>query len=294
MWVFLILVSRRPEIIHACDFEALIPAVLFRYLFSTQLVFDSFDRFAMAFIPPSHYILYNLVNELEDLSASKADCVITVSKQRLESFRYKQRCSTVIMNCSDNHPEAFQLASTTQMSLQGDLTVVYAGAIAQDRGLVELANAIDKLQDVKFIIAGRIIHPGTYGALRKAQSVQYVGLLSNEEALMLQAKASVIPLLYNPSQPINKVASPNKLFDAMMLGIPVITNVCKDIIEETSCGVVVELDEEHITQSLKGLMESPELLRSLGQNGRAAFVQKYNWGMMEGKLFQVYQNLLSK
>jgi len=248
----------------------------------------------MAFIPPSHYILYNLVNELEDLSASKADCVITVSKQRLESFRYKQRCSTVIMNCSDNHPEAFQLASTTQMSLQGDLTVVYAGAIAQDRGLVELANAIDKLQDVKFIIAGRIIHPGTYGALRKAQSVQYVGLLSNEEALMLQAKASVIPLLYNPSQPINKVASPNKLFDAMMLGIPVITNVCKDIIEETSCGVVVELDEEHITQSLKGLMESPELLRSLGQNGRAAFVQKYNWGMMEGKLFQVYQNLLSK
>lgn len=48
---------------------------------------------------------------------------------------------------------------------------------------------------------------------------------------MLERSADVIPLLYDLSLPINKVASPNKLFEAMMFGVPIVTNL-RDVLPE--------------------------------------------------------------
>jgi glycosyltransferase involved in cell wall biosynthesis len=42
------------------------------------------------------------------------------------------------------------------------------------------------------------------------------------------------------------------------------------------------------------LRDKPELRKRLGTNGRKAFLEKYNWNLMEDKLFAVYDTLLNR
>jgi len=41
------------------------------------------------------------------------------------------------------------------------------------------------------------------------------------------------------------------------------------------------------------LKDNPQLCDSLGKNGRKAFLNKYNWNLMERRLHQIYENLIS-
>ena len=85
----------------------------------------------------------------------------------------------------------------------------------------------------------------------------------------------------------------NKLFEAMMCGKPVIRNVAQEIIKEVNCGIVVDYDNgEQIREAIVTLRDNPELCKRLGDNGRKAFLEKYNWSIMEQRLYRVYDSLL--
>jgi glycosyltransferase involved in cell wall biosynthesis len=87
----------------------------------------------------------------------------------------------------------------------------------------------------------------------------------------------------------------NKLFEAMMCGVPIITNVATEIVNETQCGITVDYNDiEQIKEAIANLRDDPELRKRLGDNGRKAFLQKYNWAAMEQKLFKIYDSLLGK
>ena len=79
----------------------------------------------------------------------------------------------------------------------------------------------------------------------------------------------------------------------MMFGVPIITNVAKEIVNETDCGVIVDYDDtEQIKEAIIMLRDSPEIRKRLGTNGRKAFLKNYNWNIMEQRLYMVYDNLL--
>ena len=87
----------------------------------------------------------------------------------------------------------------------------------------------------------------------------------------------------------------NKLFEALMLGIPIITNVSPELIDEVGCGIIVDYDDKkQIKDAVVCLRDNRDLRRGLGNNGRKAFLQKYSWTMMEQELYKCYENLLGK
>ena len=293
-WVLINLFIYRPKIVHACDLDSLLPCYVFKVLFPTKLVFDSFDRYAMAFIPPKHHMLYKFVNWLEALLAYRSDALITVSKERLLSFgRYRPKHIEVIMNCPRDKPEMLKLGSGSNKHANEDLTLVYAGVISVKRGLHLIERALREIEGVRLILAGRVIDD-IIGQLTRNPKIKYVGLLNYDAALKLQALADVIPVLYDPSIPINRVANPNKLFEAMMLGVPVITNVCNEIVNEVGCGLVVEYDSSSIKAAILRLKNNPSLRRRMGVRGRMAFEKIYNWSLMEKKLIRLYSRLLTE
>jgi len=102
LWVFRNLLVYRPKVIHACDLDALVPSYVFKILFSTKLIFDNFDRYAMAFVSPKYRIIYPIINKIEEILAKNSDALITVSEERLSSFsKYVPKHTEVIMNCPD-------------------------------------------------------------------------------------------------------------------------------------------------------------------------------------------------
>jgi glycosyltransferase involved in cell wall biosynthesis len=87
------------------------------------------------------------------------------------------------------------------------------------------------------------------------------------------------------------VASPNKLFEAMMFGVPVITNVCRDIVVEAECGLIVNYDAKEVKRAILRFKNDPLLRKKLGMNGRQAFERKYNWATMEKRLINLHNCL---
>jgi glycosyltransferase involved in cell wall biosynthesis len=295
LWTLMKLLRCQPAVIHVCDLDSAVPAVLCRFLRRrTRVVFDVFDTYTLLLESKSK-LLANFVRPFERLMARLSDGFITVSENRLEFFKgVPLKVAGIVMNCPplDEHPTSSVGNSPMR---EGCFRVVYAGTVAANRGLVEVAQAVKGLKGVEFLVAGRVVDKRVLAGLRGFSNVRYMGQVSFSDALKLQKDANVIPLLYNLSEPINRVASPNKLFEAMMLGVPVITNLSGSLVMASSTGVFVDYhDVAGIRKAISFLRECPGEGARMGLSGRVAFEREYNWSVMEKRLFEVYDRVLSQ
>ena len=290
MWVLIKLFSYRPAAVHACDFDSVLPCYIYKLIFRKKLVFDVFDRYAPSKIPPKFKTLYSLINFFEELFSKEADVLVNVTKKIEETFQKKPKHSAIIMNCSEDH-----IIDSAKSKDDGRLTLVYTGAIIRNRGLERTAAAIKDLNDVELIIAGRVIDKEFLNQILEIHNIKYKGLLCPDDALSLEAHSDAMVILYDLQKPNNNFASPTKMFEAMMFGLPMITNVSHELIDEVNCGIIVEYNNvNQIKGAIVSLRDNIELRRTLGNNSRKAFLEKYNWTIMEQELYKIYGNLLEK
>jgi glycosyltransferase involved in cell wall biosynthesis len=92
------------------------------------------------------------------------------------------------------------------------------------------------------------------------------------------------------------VAWPVKLFEYMAAGLPVVASnfpLWKEIVEGNRCGITVDpLDPKAIAQAIEYLLAHPEEARQMGENGRRAVEEKYNWEKEAEKLLALYKELV--
>ena len=92
-------------------------------------------------------------------------------------------------------------------------------------------------------------------------------------------------------------SQPNKLFEYMSAGIPVIASnfpLWQQIVEGNKCGLCVDpLNTRAIAEAIDYMVEHPEEAEEMGQNGREAVLEKYNWEIEEQKLLSFYQQVLN-
>lgn len=88
---------------------------------------------------------------------------------------------------------------------------------------------------------------------------------------------------------------PVKMFEYMAVGLPVIASnfpLWKKIVEENNCGICVSpLNPEEIAKAIEYLIEYPEEAKKMGENGRKAVLEKYNWENESKKLLKIYEKL---
>ena len=102
--------------------------------------------------------------------------------------------------------------------------------------------------------------------------------LSWEVSLRKTAEADVVSIMYDPRVCVNRHAAPNKYYEALMLGKPVIWSTGMEIgkeAEKEQCGVSVEYGNvEELQKAVEYLMQ-PGVLKSMGERARALFEYKY-------------------
>ena len=134
-----------------------------------------------------------------------------------------------------------------------------------------------------------------HAACAKLQNVKWHGRISYDKALELSAQADVLFATYDPSIPNHRYSSPNKLFEAMMLGKPIIVarNTNMDIIvSKHNCGIIVEYgDEKELEEALLKLANDLELRKKLGANARKAYETNYSWDIMKSRLVELYSQV---
>ncbi|MDC4505526.1 glycosyltransferase, partial [Acinetobacter baumannii] len=126
-------------------------------------------------------------------------------------------------------------------------------------------------------------------------AVNELGQLSRNEVkeVLQRSVAGLVTFLPVPN---HIDAQPNKMFEYMSAGIPVIGSnypLWRSIIEDNGCGICVNPeDPEEIAAAIDKLIVDRALAENMGKNGIRAVNEKYNWSIEEKKLFKLYTELL--
>ncbi len=173
--------------------------------------------------------------------------------------------------------------------------VCYVGGISAIRGVRELVDAGAALQsDARILLAGQFSEPAVAREVKLAPGwarVDQHGVLDRAavRALLMRAVAGVVT--FHPL-PNHLDAHPTKMFEYMSAGIAVIASdfpLWREIIEGNQCGVCINpRDAGALAQAIDRLVTQPDLARRMGENGRKAVLEKYNWPVQARKLTDFY------
>ncbi len=292
------LLRHRVDVIHACDFDTLIPAVLAKILKRTKLCYTIYDFYADNLSTQIPSIVRKIVAGMEKCGVGYADVLFLVDEARyvqIEGARISNL--TYIYNTPLDAYNQCSPATENTGSETENTRIFYAGALHEDRGLKQVIAAIDTMPNVELTLAGlgSIVDYLAQIPPERKRGIRYLGWLPYEKVIRFTLKADILFAFYNPAIPNNRYASPNKLFEAMMCGKPIIVNdSCSmaDIVREEKCGLVVPYgDVDAIKHAILTLKQDPDLCKQLGDNGRRAYEQKYNWKIMEKRLIDAYDLL---
>lgn len=278
----------RPQIVHAVDFDSLLPATWRRRQRGHRLVYDVFDFYGDMIARDVPGWVRNRISRMEDRGLARADLVILPDMARTSRLRVRPRKVVEVMNVPEPRPMPPRREAP-------DFVVFYGGMIARDRGLLDLVAACEAAR-AKLIFAGHGPDEAELLPLLESSPVaHFLGHVPYEDVLDRTANADLVAALYDPAVPNNRLASPNKLFEAMMFAKPVLVSdgsLMADFVRTHDLGRVVPYgDRRAIREALEELMLSPESCDDYGRRGRSLFESSYNWTVMERRLLDAYAEL---
>ena len=297
-WIYisLFLLSNRFAIIQPQNLDSLLPSWVICRVKRIKIVYDIADFYADAYIPSSMVLLRKATAWLERTLIKTVDATIVVDESRLRQIHLDSLPFFVIYN---SPPDIYnELKSNVRMQEASDskLTLFYAGILERDRGLDLLIEAVQDLPDVELVVAGFGRMEKEFSNLIKGKrNVKFLSRIPYNAVLKLTLSCDCVIALYDPHVPNNVFASPNKLFEAMMCGKPIIVSdgtAMSNIVLREKCGLVVKYGNvNELKRSIGTLKNNRNLATSLGRSGRNAYLKKYNWHLMEKRLLQLYDSI---
>lgn len=248
-----------------------------------------------------------IIKRFESKSLRLVDYVITVNELIKGYILCLNRSmkTEVLYNCPD-----FSIFKEFEKSSSEYITICHDGNLNFECGLPEILQAMKIIKEryngkVKFMIVGDAFEESAKYLESKIKEyqigdiVEKTGWLPYEEVGKFISDCSIGILFSHSDISENNIfALPNKLFNYMRYGLPVISIDIPEthrIILEFGCGIIVkERIADGLVNALSLLIEDNELRQRLGANGRKIVYEKFNWGKMEMRLLKVYGKLSSQ
>lgn len=275
VWMFILFLnllfkkSFKNLTVFSINFDVALPVYLASRIRRFDFVYEIRDEISISYNFPS--IIASLIEKIDHLLMRSAKLVIHVDKNRI---RYN-KCNYVVI---ENSPyDYYQGADLVQSKKENCFAVV--GLLTKHRGLNEIIKFASHNPHIKLIVAGKSQDGALMKKLKKLNNVECYDFMPQIELYDKIKHCRGIFSLYDPTLEINRLAASNKVYDAMMLGIPVITN--KEVINSTfikdhKIGVIVNYKYDTSWDVLTDKNNS-SLLDEIGANGRELFVKKYNF-----------------
>jgi glycosyltransferase involved in cell wall biosynthesis len=289
------------DIYHLHDPE-LIPIGLKLKRLGKKVIFDSHEDVAKQMLGkhylslPVRYFLSHAFATYEWLVCRRFDAVVAATP----AIRDKFQCINVDTVDINNFPMWGELASEVAWAAK-EKAVCYVGGIASIRGIRETVRALEHVTSgVRLLLGGEFSEPDVAAELKAYPSwkaVDELGFLDRDGVRKVLERSIAGLVMFLPL-PNHIDAQPNKMFEYMSAGIPVISSnfpLWREIVEGNDCGLCVNpMDPEAIAAAIDFLVSNPERAKQMGENGRQAVQARYNWTVEEGKLLALYGSLAPK
>ena len=279
----------RPQTVCCIDEEYSLLALPVHGLLYKYLVCDIFDslsdRHSNAGFP-----LRIILATIQNIVRRGANVLITTDLIRQKTLgRFKSKSIVV-----GNYPENPGMEHN-KVYPSGAIKIYVSGSLSLARGLRELLVAVDIIENVEIVCAGWIYDDYARDIFVKHSKVTYLGVISARRSLEIAATCDAIFAFYSPTTINNIQASPNKIYDAMSVGRPVIINsetlVSKWVIEKGIGFSSPYLDEQSLAAIIAMLFYHRSQLYDFSKNAQNLFSTGYSWASAETELMKLYDKL---
>ncbi|WP_457653751.1 glycosyltransferase family 4 protein [Rhodocaloribacter sp.] len=267
-----------------------------------KVVYDAHENFRLhmlnkRWIPSfSRPALSLFLGGVENFVVSRIDGIVAASSFVAKNFPASK--TTVI----EYYPDKQELTVEGKVPyLERKNIVIWTGRSSRQRGAVEMVEAIEQIPDsleAELRIVGILSPSQLVGQLKTYpgwKRVHYTGWVAYNQVKAELSKAKIGLCVVHPN-PNNFEGHPRKLFEYMGAGLPVIASnfpKWKELIESIGCGLTVDpFDAKALSDAITWLLENPDEAKEMGERGREAVMNSYNWENESVKLGSMYQELL--
>jgi len=249
------------------------------------------------------------VKVVELVSIKYVDHIIVVveeSAERLIKLGINSDKITIMMNTPPLSRLSYsvkKLYPGSLSNLKDDFIIIYLGLLEYPRGIETAISAmriiVDKTDKCKLVILGNGKDEQKFKELvyklNLNDNVLFEGWVDYRRAFDYICSSDIGLVPHHATRSWNTTI-PNKLFDYMSFGKPVIVSDAiptKRIVEKERCGLVFkDRDPRSLSSAIIELYENKEFCKELGNRGKRAIESKYNWERESIKLIEVLNRLL--
>jgi glycosyltransferase involved in cell wall biosynthesis len=197
-------------------------------------------------------------------------------------------------------PQADGSAFRQANRLEGRFVALYAGAHGMSNDLGIILQAADLLKDLPEVMV-LLLGDGKEKPALMEQAVEmglgnvlFLPPVSKAEMGQVLASADACIAILKPI-PLYATVYPNKVFDYMAAGRPVvlaIDGVIREVVEEAEAGIFVSPGDPHaLAEAIRCLVKDPDRGHSLGMNGRKYVETHFDRAVLAERLAHLFQEM---
>ncbi len=286
------------DVVHCHDLDTLPLGFILGKLKRKPIVYDAHESFVDMLQGNVHPRVCRLLVAFENCLIRRIDLLITVGEKLRQSFaeRGAQR-SVVVGNWKNlaeyNRTDEQNRAIRNTWSIPSTAMIICCiTQLLKNRMIEELMEAVQPFSDVYVMIAGKgALEPLVRQRAAENTRIKYLGFVHASEVPAFTCASDVIYCGFDPLMPNFRFAAPNKLFEALAAGKPLIApdlGEIGDLIRLGDCGIV--LPDCSVTAIRKAInsMRNPVARKMWTRNAQRLGRTEMNWNKGEQVLLQEY------
>jgi len=306
----------RPDVVFATStpLTVAIPGYVASRLRRRPYVFEVRDpwpdaAFQMGALSPTS-VLGRLSKWLERFTYRKADAVIGLSPGMVDFILAEDTDPAkvfMVPNCSDLdlfHPGPKDDALVARLGLQDKFVVGYTGAVGPANAVHVIAEAAALLkaagrEEIAIVVAGDGKRAPQIRDMKEDGGLDNLHLLGSVPKHDMPAllRSCDVLLAHLAKVPVLYTGSPNKLFDALASGRPIIVNSpgwTKPLVVENDAGLFVEPEDARaLADAIVMLADDPVSVERMGRNARKVAEEQFSRDEQADRLIAVLEDVVA-
>lgn len=298
----MIMLSRKSKanIYHAHDLPMLAVAWLARFPSLAPLVYDCHELWVDRKVECKNILTRVFEKALECflIRCSKATLVVSESIASKLKSRYHIKRPTVLFNSPSYENPGRNDILRTNLNIPADKKILlYAGAVTSNRGIEQTILALKMLPNCAMVILGYDLHNHTSkvkalaATIGVSDRVFFHPAIPHNEVAYYTASADIGTILIQNICLSYYYCMPNKLFECIMAGLPIIASDFPDmkaVIDKYNIGLTVNpISPCNIAKGIGDILDN----YSVFSHNTTKAAEVHSWQNQASKLLQIYRQL---
>lgn len=276
------------DFVHGCNLDTCL--FIYKRLKKDKKVFvhDIFDYYVDARKLPKP--LHAIIEKEEIKVINSADLTIICTEERRQQISKAKPKKLIVVHNSPTMP----------ILNKADVTMdyFYCGTLCDARLIKETLEEYQHHTDLRFGFAGFGVYQDLASKIaNENDGFSYFGRIPYSECLALESKSMCLSAIYEPSWKNHQLCAPNKFYESLALGKPII--VCRGtgidkIVEEHRIGIVINYSASELFDAIIWFKTHKEESAMMSSRARSLYEKEYDWRIMSNRLLTAYKSFETK